>query len=65
MTPWQRLEAQGTRQAVEKRKAQRLPIRIDEREGLRFTVPVCVLQRGVAVAVVRQVGRAIAARGET
>ena len=41
-----------------------LGIRIDEREGGRFTVPVCVLQRGVAAAVVRQVGRAIAARGE-
>jgi len=40
-----------------------LGIRVDGRTGTRFVVPVCVMQRGVAAAAVRQIGRALAARG--
>ena len=39
-----------------------LGMRIDDRARVQLSVPVCVLQRGVAGAVVRQIERAIAAR---
>jgi len=39
-----------------------LGMRIEDRARGRLTVPVCVLQRGVAAAAVRQIERAIAAR---
>lgn len=40
-----------------------LGMRIEERGGDRVTVPICVVQRGVAGAAVRQIERALAARG--
>jgi hypothetical protein len=40
-----------------------LGMRIEDRTQGTFTVPVCVLQRGVAAAVVRQLERALAVRG--
>lgn len=40
-----------------------LGMRIEDRTQDTFTVPVCVLQRGVAGAAVRQLERALAARG--
>jgi hypothetical protein len=39
-----------------------LGMRMKDRDGARLTVPVCVLQRGVAAAALRQIERAIAAR---
>lgn len=42
-----------------------LGMRIEDRTQDTFTVPVCVLQRGVAGAAVRQLERALAARGRS
>lgn len=41
-----------------------LGMRFEERDGGKFTVPVCVLQREVAAAALRQIERAIAGRSD-
>ena len=41
-----------------------LGLRVEARTADPFTVPICVVQRGVAAAAVRQIQRALAAQGE-
>lgn len=41
-----------------------LGLRVEVRTADPFTVPVCVVQRGVAAAAVRQIDRALTTRGE-